>query len=129
MNEEYEHGNTLLHYAALRGFRKLKEMLQERGAILHAVNSWGKEPLDYVHKFKKEHDNAYQYPFAKFEGIWISWCRKECGSKHKHESKEYVPQKVNQEEIDWLQRSCSYVTDNLHISIKKASQPLQHIKK
>jgi hypothetical protein len=57
----------------------------------------------------------------------INWCKNVCGESHKCDSKEYMPQRVSQEEADWLHCSSKYLTDDLHISIKKPSQPLEFI--
>jgi len=62
---------------------------------------------------------VYQYPYARFEGIWIDWCKNGCGEKHKCESKEYMLQEVSREETDWLHRSCPYVITDPYILIKK----------
>jgi hypothetical protein len=53
--ESYGNGCTLLHYAGLCGFRQLAALLISKGAHVHAINSWGKQPVHYAYMFEQKY--------------------------------------------------------------------------
>ncbi len=113
-DEEYGYECTALHYAALRGCRALTDRLLKKGADVHAVNKWGKQPLYYAERFNQEHHNfghLYAYRGNGVEDLLNAYCYRkhgcllkitqQCGSSYKSWD-------ISQEEAAWLRNSCTY---------------------
>ena len=115
VHEEYGNKCTLLHYAAVRGCRRLTGILLKQGVDMHVVNTWGKQPLYYAYLFYREHKDfgPYKYLF-RGEGV-EEWLRTWCYDKHVRLGKRTEhcldPQsylELSEEEKDWLRNSCTY---------------------
>jgi hypothetical protein len=114
-DEEYGYKCTLLHYAALRGCRMLTALLLSKEADLHAVNSWGKQPLDYARRFEQEYSKFS--PQYLYRGKGVEVLLEDCCYK-KHIRPQKITQECgspclgwtefSQEEAAWLARSCIY---------------------
>jgi hypothetical protein len=111
VDEEYGNQCTLLHYAALRGCRALTDELLKKGANVHAVNKWGKQPLHYARRFYREHENfGHKYLF-RGTGV-VEYLDEHFREKHIPFTQACVsicsPWDISEEEADWLRRSCTY---------------------
>ncbi len=108
--ECYGHKCTLLHYAALRGFSRLIQLLCEKNADFHAVNEWGKEPLHYKYRFHDFHAHAESQLGSS--AVWAPCSSAYCLYAHSFygkPQKEYVCYKpIAQEEALWIANSCDY---------------------
>jgi ankyrin repeat protein len=116
VDEEYGHKCTLLHYAALRGCRKLTDELIKKGADIHAVNAWGKQPIDYARSFEKDHREIGWIFLWRGAGV-IGRLQDQCDRKHilKQEvtrlcylSRRVLDDEFSPEEAAWLRNSCTY---------------------
>ncbi|HLW73123.1 MAG TPA: ankyrin repeat domain-containing protein [Candidatus Babeliales bacterium] len=115
VDEEYGHKCTLLHYAALRGCRKLTDELIKKGADIHAVNIWGKQPVDYAYRFEQDHCDLKWTFLWRGTGV-IKMLRDQCDKKHilrlkgtpLCSSTRRVWDEFSPEEAAWLRNSCTY---------------------
>ncbi len=107
--EEYAHKYTLLHYAALCGFRPLAALLISKGAHVHAMNSWGRQPLHYAYMFEQKYGE---------NGI-VKILKDRCEKNHlvisKRGKKGYrcssamnTWQFYGTNEVNWLHNFCTY---------------------
>jgi hypothetical protein len=108
---EYGYKCTLLHYTVLRGYLMLTQQLLKKGADVHAVNQWGRQPWEYAHMFEKEQGgrvikqlDAWCYEKHSMQSEMIQKCHSAC-----------QPWNISQEEADWLRRSCPYSLEKFNL--------------
>lgn len=107
VNEEYGHQCTLLHYAALHGWLKLTQTLINKKANVHAVNEWGKKPLDYAYKYLGQ-DSTREYGYNVVIRLFESSGSTNYGMQPSSMITESCYCDFSEEEAAWLRRACPY---------------------